>query len=146
MIFRLVGSPVDHQHDAADRLDQGGVVGGVGVALVGPPQHVGPEGLRRLHRHQVVAVERVRPRSPSVDPLDGVGDRHAGDGGVGAGQHGLDHRLEQRRARPAVGRRRAPRRCRSRRARRPARRRTESERSRAAGHHHVGAAARASST
>ena len=80
----------DH-HPATGRLDQGGVVGALGLAGVGGAQGRGPEGLRRLHGHEPAAVDGA-----AADLAERVGHRDGGHGRVGArrrcaAQHPLPH-------------------------------------------------------
>ncbi len=49
----------DDLHAQTERLEKTGVVGCLRFLGVGPPERPGPEGLRRLHRHQLTAVERL---------------------------------------------------------------------------------------
>ena len=64
------------------------------IAAIRGAEDVGDECLRRLHGDERGAVERLDRDSP-LDPLDGVGERQAGDGAVVAlgerREHALDH-------------------------------------------------------
>ena len=64
--LRLRGSPGTTRTVAPSASTRRGVVGGVGAAGVGPAQHVGPEGLGRLHRHQVGPVDGPSHGGPSA--------------------------------------------------------------------------------
>ena len=106
VIFRLVASPgttTTVPPTASTRAASSVASALVGV---GGAQQVGPEGLRGLHRHQVGAVEGLDHHGVAVlvvaDPLDGVGDRHGRDDGVGPGVHRGHHGLVElgRRQRP----------------------------------------------
>ena len=98
-------------HTAAQRLDEHGVVRGSGGAgsdrvslLVGAPQDLGPERLRRLHCHQRAPVERAGHLPFVVHDLDGVTRRQPGDGPVGVALgHGADHRVEEGARRERAG-------------------------------------------
>ena len=105
-----VGRIAGHgHHPPAGRLDQGGVVGALAAAGVGPAQAGGPEPLRRLHGDQVGARSawppprrRRRPASPCRPP-----GRRARPRRLRRAPRPRRRRTARRRR--TVGRRRAPR-------------------------------------
>ena len=62
--LRLWYSPWDHDDPGTESFEETGVVGRLGLAVVRAPQQLGPEGLRRLHRHQLAPVERLDDAAP----------------------------------------------------------------------------------
>ena len=90
-------------HDAsARRLDERGVVGRLCARGVRGAERVGPERLRSLDGHELVARDRLDDVI-AIDAFHGVGDREAGHGGVGTGAYRVDHGVEQGRRRQRAG-------------------------------------------
>ena len=89
--FEVAAVSRHYRYRPAGRLHQGGIVGGVGAADMRGPQDVGPEGLRRLHSHQLCAVGGSAVAAP-----DRVGQVDHRDGCVGAVAHCLNHPHEHR--------------------------------------------------
>ena len=85
---------LNHGDAQTESFEQAGVVGRLRRIFMGAPQSLGPEGLRRLHCHELAAVQRLDDL-PVADTLDRVGDSEGGHGPVGAGHDGLDDGAEQ---------------------------------------------------
>ena len=117
--FRLRGSPGTTPHSQPAGLDQTGVVARLGPGRWAGRQHVGPERLRRLDRHQLPPFRPLATtRSDPGHPFEGVGHRHGGDAPVASRARTRRRPGANRQAQPAAGRRRGRRR-----PRRPAARR-----------------------
>ena len=55
-----------------------------------PAEHPDAEGLGGLGGHDAVAVDGTEHETVDIDPLEGVGHGHTGDGAIGTGAHGVD--------------------------------------------------------
>ena len=84
----------NHDDARAQGFEETGVVGRLRFPIVGAPEHVCTECLRRLDCHEVASVKRLHDAA-SADPLDGVHDGDAGNGAVGTGNDRIDHGTEK---------------------------------------------------
>ena len=99
--FRSRRVALDPADATAGALDEPRAIRRVAAARDRAPQRVGEERLRRLHRDQVGAVERLED-AVAVDPLDGVGEGERRDDAVPAlrerGQDATDDLVVDERA------------------------------------------------
>ncbi len=85
----------DHDDSPSEGLDESGVVGGLVATRVRGAQYRCPKCLWRLHGYQRRTRRRVDDDVVGIDPLDGVGHRDSGHGGIGTFADGANDRREQ---------------------------------------------------
>lgn len=88
------GVPGDDGDRPARLFHQDGVLHRLGSTGVGGAKRAGPEGVRSLDHHQAASGDGF-PHPSSVDLLDGLGEAHRGNRGIGSRANRLDDRLEE---------------------------------------------------